>query len=126
MNISSVSNAYLTSQTARLNAQIEKTSSFEAALEKAAKMRDDQELLYACEEFEGYFLQMMFREMRKTIDRSGRLIPVSNAENIFQDMLDEQVSISLAHNGRGVGLATAMYKQMKRNINAVSAANSEV
>lgn len=118
MDILSVSNAYASSQAARINAQVEKAQNFQDTLEKAAANKSDAELLYACKEFESYFIQMMFKEMRKTVDTSHRLIPVSNAENIFQDMLDERISINLAHNGRGIGIAESMYKQMKRTQNA--------
>jgi len=115
MDISALSNAYLAQETARLNRQIGKTESFKDALESAVAAADDKELLSACKEFESYFIQMMLREMRKTVDTSARLIPKSNAENIFQDMLDEQYASEAAKNGRGIGLAEMMYKQMKRS-----------
>jgi len=118
MDISALSNAYLAQETARLNRQIGKTASFQEALENAAAAANDKELLSACKEFESYFIQMMFREMRKTIDTSASLIPKSNAENIFQDMLDEEYAAAAAKNGRGIGLAEMMYKQMKRNFTA--------
>ena len=115
MDIQALSNTYLTQETAKLNRQIKKTESFQSVLENAAAVQNDEELLSACKEFESYFIQMMFKAMRKTIDTSASLIPKSNAENIFQDMLDEEYAASSVKNGRGIGLAEMMYKQMKRS-----------
>ncbi|MDR1703188.1 MAG: rod-binding protein [Clostridiales bacterium] len=91
-----------------------KTDAMEAAV-YAAQDKSDAELMEACRSFESYFIQMMFKELRKTslADESGPFAK-SGPELIFQDMLDEQVSIQAA-NGGGIGIAAFMYKQMKRN-----------
>jgi flagellar protein FlgJ len=123
MELSALSNTYLAQEATRLNRQIQKTESFQDALEKAAATQSDKELLNACKEFEGYFIQMMFKEMRKTIDTSASFLPKSTTESIFQDMLDEEYSVMAAKNGKGIGLAEMMYKQMKRNFNAVTEAD---
>jgi flagellar protein FlgJ len=67
----------------------------------------------ATEAFESYFLQMMMREMRRTLNDEQRIIPKSNAERIFTDMLDQENAIQMARAG-GVGLADAMFQQMTR------------
>jgi flagellar protein FlgJ len=67
----------------------------------------------ATEAFEAYFLQMMMREMRRTLNDEQRIIPKSHAERIFTDMLDEENTRQLAQSG-GVGLADAMFTQMTR------------
>ena len=72
---------------------------------------DKKQLMEACESFESYFLQMLFREMRKTLSDEDGLIPKSNAEKIFTDLLDEETSKNAARAG-GMGLAQMMYKQM--------------
>lgn len=78
----------------------------EAALkERSAQIRQ------AAEAFESYFLQIMFREMRRTSFDEGGLFPRSNAERIFTDMLDEEIAKSAA-GGRGMGLADMIYRQM--------------
>jgi flagellar protein FlgJ len=76
---------------------------------------DRAELRHAAEMFESYFLQMMFREMRKTTVNENSFIPKSHAEKIFQEMLDEQVSKDAASAG-GIGLADMIYKQMTRHL----------
>jgi len=68
----------------------------------------------AAETFESYFIQIMLREMRKTIPDEGGLIPRSQAERIFTEMLDEQKSIEMARAG-GIGLADVIVKQLTRD-----------
>ena len=68
----------------------------------------------AAEAFESYFIQIMFREMRRTTFDEQGLFPRSNAERIFTDMLDEEIAKSAA-SGRGIGLADMIYRQMTRD-----------
>jgi Rod binding domain-containing protein len=76
---------------------------------------DRAEIRKAAEMFESYFLQIMFREMRKTTLNENSFIPKSHAEKIFTEMLDEQVSKDAAAAG-GIGLADMIYKQMTRHL----------
>ena len=76
---------------------------------------DDAELMAAAQEFEVYFLQMMFRAMRDTVDTSNSLIPRSQTEEIFQDMLDEKTSRAAVTGGQGMGLAQQIFNQMSTN-----------
>ncbi len=75
---------------------------------------EDKELMDACKTFEGYFLQMMYKSMRNTIDTSNSFMPQSNAEKIFQDMLDEETCKNASSSGNGIGLAQMLYKQLSR------------
>lgn len=77
----------------------------------APQARNGADLEKACADFESYFLQMMFREMRKTAVEGG-FMPKSQAENIFQDMLDEEYAKKSAKAG-GVGLADTMLRQLR-------------
>ena len=67
--------------------------------------------------FESYFIQMMFREMRRSSEtlNENSFIPRSQAERIFTEMLDEETAIQAAENG-GIGLADMIYKQMTRHL----------
>ncbi|MDR3091747.1 MAG: rod-binding protein [Clostridiales bacterium] len=100
-------------RTAQTAADEQRAKSFEEALQTARTREDDAGLKEACFEFESYFIQTMFREMRKTIDDSHSLLPKSNAENIFTDMLDEEYSKNLAKSG-GIGLAKMLYSQISK------------
>jgi len=72
---------------------------------------DDAALLAAAKEFEAYFLQMMFRAMRDTVDSDRGILPESESTRIFQDMLDEHNARSAAFGG-GMGLARQIFNQM--------------
>jgi flagellar protein FlgJ len=88
---------------------------FQSALDTAMQDKDKAKLRKACVDFEGYFVQMRLKEMRKSVDSSGGLFPKGQAEEIFEGMLDEEIAKSIAE-GRGMGLADMMYKQLERNI----------
>jgi len=71
------------------------------------------EIREAAEKFESYFINLMFREMRRTTQNfnEGSFIPQSHAERIFTEMLDEAVAEDAARAG-GIGLADMIYRQM--------------
>lgn len=68
----------------------------------------------ACQGFEALFLDMMFREMRKTVPKD-ELFGESNAMDIFRDMHDSEVMKQVASSG-GLGLADLMYQQLSPQI----------
>ena len=111
MEISALPNSYLTQSKLAIDNQQSKTDGFQAALNAALAKEDDKALRSACAEFESYFLYVMLKEMRKTINKSDSLF-YSHTEEIFQGLLDEEYGKSLAKAG-GIGLADMMYKQMK-------------
>lgn len=94
------------------------TDNFKQTLDNAINSGQDDELKEACTEFESYFLNMMFKSMRKTVVSNGGIFGKSNAEKIFQDMLDEQMTYKMAKQG-GIGLADMMYKQLSRQNNVI-------
>lgn len=64
----------------------------------------------ACKDFESIFVSHMMQQMRKTIPEYG-LFEKSQAQEIYTGMLDNEVAKSVS-NGRGLGLAKAMYEQL--------------
>jgi flagellar protein FlgJ len=76
---------------------------------------DRAQIRKAAEMFEAYFLQLMFREMRRTNFDEDGFIPRSNAERIFTEMLDETIADAAATQG-GFGLADMLYMQMTRGL----------
>ena len=88
-----------------------RAESFQATFDQLAAIGDRAALKEAAIEFEAYFIQMMFRTMRQTIDRENSFMPQSQAEKIFEDMLFEEASKAAARAG-GIGLASFMYKQL--------------
>ena len=88
------------------------TNLSQAKLEKAYTEKDDQELRAACKEFETTFINMLFKEMRKTVGSSD-----SNfAMDTYQQMLDEELAES-ASKGNGIGIAEMMYNQLSVKLN---------
>lgn len=46
--------------------------------------------------FEGIFINLLFKEMRKTVNQEEGILPPSNSQKIFQEMLDEEISTQLS------------------------------
>ena len=95
----------------RLNVQ--RDEDFAQAIEDAIRANDDAQLMDACKQFEAFFINMMFRAMRRTTDFGEGVMPRGTAETIFQEMLDEEKSRKLTEAG-GIGLAVTMFNQMQR------------
>ncbi len=73
---------------------------------------DPEALKKLCQEFEAIFFDSMVKAMRKTVPEGG-LFPKSNAQKIYQEMLDMEISTSAAKN-QGIGIADMMYRQIQR------------
>lgn len=100
MNINTYS-SYLSANTTRNKLENELTNTDKT---------NDSELEQACKQFEAYFIEQMFKEMRKSIPDSS-LTEKSQGKEIFEDMLYQQYAIN-ASKGRGVGLAKSLYEQL--------------
>ena len=74
----------------------------------------DKELKEACKGFESMFLDMMYRQMRKTVPESP-MFGKSNAMSIFEDMRDTELMKQTAESG-GIGLADLLYKQLAPSV----------
>lgn len=75
------------------------------------KAQKDKELKEACAAFEGMFMDMMMKTMRKATMESS-LIKKSNGEKIFTEMLDQQYVDILAKRGDS-GLGNMLYEHLK-------------
>lgn len=88
------------------------TNKIEQKLSSNLKDATDEELMDVCKSFESYFVEQMFKEMKKTV-------PTTNEENqyitYFQDMLYQKYAEDTSESG-GVGIAKMLYESMKRNI----------
>ena len=90
------------------------TSKLSGKLTSAYTEKDDAKLKETCKEFESLFINMMMKEMRKTVPES-ELLSSSFATDTYQEMLDEEISKS-ASKGNGIGIADAMYKQISAKL----------
>lgn len=86
------------------------------AEEKAEKL--DKELKEACQGFEAMYMELMYKKMRDTVPED-ELFGDSNADKIWQSMLDSEMMQQAAKSG-GVGVADMLYKQLKPQVMASS------
>lgn len=63
-------------------------------------------------QFEAFFIQQMLKTMREAVIK-GELVE-SNAADTYQDMMDKEVSLSIAR-GRGLGLASMLEREMLKS-----------
>ena len=80
----------------------------------ATHTHSDAQIKQAAKDFETIFLQMMLKEMRNTIHKSG-LMGNSQATDMFQSMQDEQISRQLASAG-GIGIGSMVYGQLQKAV----------
>ena len=133
MDIGSISSLYLNN----IKDSATKSSDLADKLKNGVDGKSDEELMEACKEFEAYFTEQVFKNMRKAMvpqseDDSGSM---STLKNYFEDELWKNYS-SEAANQSNNGLAQMLYEQMKRNQtveipkepdeSAVAAVSSEV
>lgn len=78
----------------------------------AGPNHSDAQLRQVSKDFEAIFLQMMLKEMRNSVQRSG-LMGNSQATQFFESMQDEQLSHKLADAG-GIGIGDILYKQLQK------------
>lgn len=82
--------------------------------------KSDDELLEVCKEFETYFIEQVFKEMKKTVneDEEGKteLSACSSTKDYFEDMLIKEYA-SMATQKCDLGIAQQLYEGMKRNYN---------
>ena len=112
MDISSILNSY-TSQTSTTQSATSNTISNlnSSSLQNAS----DDELMSACKEFESYFLEQMFKEMKKTVPKSE---DTSAATSSMLDYFEEELMQQYAKDAtetETLGLAQMLFEQMKRN-----------
>lgn len=69
-------------------------------------------LARTCAEFEALFIQKLFQQMRATVPRT-ELFGGGQAEQLYTELRDAELARSLAR-GRGIGLATVLYRQLAK------------
>ena len=114
MDVNGISNTFLNTLTdASAIEQKVDQDKFENLLRDAMAKRDDNKLEEACAEFESYYLNKVFAEMRKSIPKSN-VIEESEGHQIYEDMLYDAYSKEIAA-GKGAGLKEMLYKQLKKS-----------
>ncbi|MDA3845620.1 MAG: rod-binding protein [Vallitaleaceae bacterium] len=88
---------------------------FQSMLDSAVEAQDKEALREACREFETYYVQQLYSEMRKSIPETT-LTEKAPGRDIFEDMLFEEYAKETSK-GKGVGIAQMLYDQLsKKNL----------
>lgn len=112
MDISSISSMY---NDIYSSASTQSTSKLEGQLDKDYTEATDDELMDVCKQFEAYFLEQVFKEMKKTIPESEDSSGSTNSlVDYFEDQMIQEISADSTEQN-GLGLAQMLYEQMKRN-----------
>lgn len=70
----------------------------------------DDELMDVCKDFESYFVEMVMKEMKKTVHSSEE----NEYTEYFGDTLYQEYAKNITDSG-SIGLAQTLYDSMKRN-----------
>jgi len=72
----------------------------------------DAQLKKVAQQFESIFVNQMVEAMRRTVVKQG-MVPESQAEKIYQSMLDQEYSSKVAESAR-LGLSEIIYQHLLR------------
>ena len=92
---------------------------------KVGKDRDGEEnVRKVAQEFESLFLNEMLKSMRSATEVLAKDNPLnSQATKQYQDMYDQQLSVSLSKEGGGIGLADVLVRQLSKQTETVTRNN---
>ncbi len=82
-------------------------------LRLAARAEDPEAVGEVARQFEGLFVQMMLREMRKT--GFDDALFGSHQMRMYQEMYDQQIALEITR-GRGIGLAAVIERQLSQQL----------
>lgn len=85
-------------------------SAMQNQLPTLSNNKDDKELKKACKDFEAIFFNQILKSMRKTVTKTD-LFGSQKEEEIFQDMMDAEVSKTAAQQN-SIGIADMLYRQL--------------
>ena len=100
-----------------VNGVASEEQTFEEKLKRAMENKDEEALKETCRQFEELFLQMMYKQMKATVPKSG-LFSESIPTEFFDSMLDESL-VKEASKAKGIGLADMMYKQLYKEMSNI-------
>ena len=82
-----------------------------ADLKAKATTRPEDASKGVAQQFESLFLNLILKEMRKTVNRSGLL--GSDAMETYEQMFDQQIALGMSRAG-GIGLAPFIQQHMDK------------
>lgn len=96
---------------------------FQKALDNAINQKDDKKLREACRQLESVFVNMMFKQMRSTVQKTDLMGDDSSVET-YEDMLFDNYATEMSK-GKGVGIAEMLYKQMSKTLQKSEGENAK-
>lgn len=115
MDIGSISNNYVNTLGQTASTASSGSSKIEKSLKSDMSGSTDEELMSVCKEFEAYFIEQVFKEMKNSI------VPAEESEGANKTLLDYYEGeltteyAKSASDQQENGLAQMLYEQMKRN-----------
>jgi peptidoglycan hydrolase FlgJ len=94
----------------------ESTKQIENSLSKDYTSSSDDELMSVCKEFESYFVEQMFKAMKKMVPEEEDSTSGVSTLDYFEDTLTQEYA-SIATEKGELGIAQMLYDQMKINYN---------
>ena len=87
---------------------------------KVGDRDSDGNMRKVAQEFESLFLNEMLKSMRSANEVLGKDNPLNTpAAKQYQEMYDQQLSVTLSRQGGGIGLADVLMRQMSKNKSVV-------
>lgn len=113
----SVDNITSMMNSAATQASSSKTEELENTLKGDLSNATDEELMSVCKEFEAYFMEQVFKEMKKTVpENEDKDAATSQLVDFYTDeMIQQMASQSVEQSSGSNSLAQQLYEQMKRN-----------
>ena len=89
-------------------------------LKKDMSGSTDEELMDVCKEFEAYFIEQVFKNMKKSMVPQSESMSGADAtlKDFYEDKLMSEYAAGAARQSSN-GLAQMLYEQMKRNVGTV-------
>ena len=83
---------------------------------KVGDRESDSNMRKVAQEFESLFLNEMLKSMRSANEVLGKDNPLNTpAAKQYQEMYDQQLSVTMSRQGGGIGLADVLMRQMSKN-----------
>ncbi|MDD2970601.1 MAG: rod-binding protein [Lachnospiraceae bacterium] len=93
----------------------ESATKLDAALSSDKSDASDKELMDVCKQFESYFLEQIFKEMKKTIpEEDYSTAGMSTRMDFFEEQAIQELASQSTEQNQ-LGLAQSLFEQMKRN-----------
>jgi len=93
---------------------VSSTQSADRRINTTSSAQEDKRLREACKQFEGIFLGLLLKSMRKTVTKAD-LFGSDREEEFFREMLDTELC-ERAAGAQSLGIADMLYRQLSSSV----------